>query len=324
MAHELRDCDLTRISWYLVTSLRAGRDWFGSLEMISLRDPEPRVRYYFSEFIKTSKIEGVESAIRRFIRQADSTLVRLFLHVLLQSQRGSIQLSKMLEQFGNLAYRTGQLKRKHQELQFTPRFQMWGTLTVTCFLVFIVPLISPIHMPTFLSQGRSDLFFAGVSLIVMGFILMEWLSWKTRRYFEPMIQMTFFFSFLGFFVESGLDLVTSWKSSLEMISFPSDLRRKLERPDLNADGMAQFLKTLAVTLKEPWPSILTGLVWVSETGLGVADFLKWTSQRESERWEQVWENQIKNSSAFSIIPLLLFIFPGAMFLMIGPQLLEIQ
>jgi hypothetical protein len=218
MALELKDCDLTRISWYLVTSLRSGRDWFGSLEMISVRDPEPRVRYFFSEFIKISKIEGVESAIRRLIRQAGSTLVKLFLHVLLQSQRGSIQLSKMLEQFGNLAYRTGQLKRKHQELQFTPRFQMWGTLAVTIFLVFIVPVISPIHMPTFLSQGRSDLFFAGVSLIAMGFILMEWLSWKTRRYFEPMIQMTFFFSFLGFFVESGLDLVTSWKSSLEMIS----------------------------------------------------------------------------------------------------------
>ncbi|MDB5037625.1 MAG: hypothetical protein JWQ35_1153 [Bacteriovoracaceae bacterium] len=316
--------DLVRISTMMEVGLKSGRDWISILEWISKSDHKIKIRDHLRGLLRRLKIDSLENTLLEEREKSPDLLWKMFVEILLQANRGSLHLSNLFKSFSEIGRSVIQLRRKEKSLLFIPRFQSCTSLLMTLGFAWGFPLMAPGLFPTFLTLKRPDLFYGGLGIILIGFILLHWLCSRPRRTLGPLLSTSFFFYFLSVHVESGLDLVSSWYRSLEAVPLPENLKQRLSRPGLGVESMESFLLDLSTKLKGSWPGILTGLIWAKNSGIGLSRFLKEISDKETERLLFSWEDEIRKLTMISLLPLAILVFPGTMFLLVGPQLLELM
>jgi hypothetical protein len=316
--------DLIRISWSLETGLRSGRDWISILHWISTNDPKPSVRLYFQSVCHKLKFESIEKTLKQEREKYRDLVWNLFIEILLQAHRGSQHLSQLFSTFSKTAYSIHKLKQKESSLLFIPKFQMWTALGITLAFAIGLPLAAPGFFPTFFVLRRFDLAAAGFIYLSLGFFILHWMCSRPRRHLNPLLRLTFFFYFLSLFIESGLDFTTSWYKAVDTVDFESKLHQLLKKSGLNVETSEDFLKNLQMRLEQPWPEILNGLIWAKNTGVGLSQFLRSTSDKEGDRLMFQWEDEVRRLTMLTLIPLGLMIFPATLFLLVGPQMLQLM
>lgn len=320
----LTETDLIRISNILELGLQGGRDWISILDWVSKSDSQERVRAYLRNFLAQLRLYPTEKVLLEEKLRSTELLGRIFFEILIQANRGSLHLSSLFKTFSEVGSSLHQMKKKEKSLLFVPRFQSFAVLLMTLAFTLGLPFFAPDLFPTFWTLKRKDLFFSGWSLILLGFFVLQWLCLRTSRCLSPRIAIPFFFYFLSIQIESGLDWVTSWYKALESVSLQEKLKRLLSRPGLRVETMHEFIEDLKSTLESPWPEILTGLLWAKTSGVGLSKFLKEASKRESESLFFQWEDETRKLTMISLLPLALLIFPGVLFLLVGPQMYELM
>jgi hypothetical protein len=208
-----------------------------------------------------------------------------------------------------------------KSLMFLPRFQALIALAIVLLFVAVLPLISPLMFPTFLQMKRFDLFVIGVAGVALGFVVLWWLSIKPERRLNDLLSQQFLFFFLATFVRTGMDLASAWSEAVSA-SCTGDLRDQLTPAEgVRAKSFKEFISELIPTTSAPMARNLVGLLWILPTGLGLSDFLQSCAESEAERLLFAWEDEVRRLSVVSILPLSLLIFPSAVFLLAGPQVL---
>lgn len=316
--------DLVRVASLLEMGLRSGRDWISVLIWISKSDPQPKVRQELEAWIHRLRIESVEKSIREESARSKSPLWILFLEILRQSQRGAVSTSVLLRSFCDVGHSLIDLQRQESSLLFVPIFQSWVSLFLTIAFAVGLPLLSGDLFPSFISLGRPDLFWAGMSVIIIGFFCLQWLCRRPERNLKPLLSVPFFFQFLSIQLEVGLDFVSAWYQSLQSIPFSPRLKNVLSRPGLSVETMDDFLLGLRSQLASPWPEVITGVLWAKSSGVGLSSFLKDSSDNESRRLLRLWEAEVRKTTMLALLPLGLMIFPASLFLLVGPQFLQLM
>ncbi|MBN8554205.1 MAG: hypothetical protein J0L93_02075 [Deltaproteobacteria bacterium] len=323
MKSPLKTSDLVRTAGSLELGLRAGRDWISILKWISMNDPKEDVRVYFRFLCHKLKFEAIENVLRSEKELSRDLTWILFIEILLQAHRGSQHLSQLFQTFSKTSYSIQQLKQKEISLLFVPRFQTWAALLLTVAFTIALPMLAPEYFPTFITLKRYDLFAAGFGYLGLGFCLLQWMCIRPRRHLRPMLNLTFFFYFLSLFIESGLDFSSAWYRAVGTVDFDHRIRSLLQKSGLNVETSEDFLKNLQSQLQAPWPEILNGLLWAKTSGVGLSNYLKSISEKEGERLTALWEDEIRKLTMTSLIPLGLVIFPATLFLLVGPQMLQL-
>lgn len=315
--------DFIRLSLALEAGFRAGRDWVTTLRWCASRDAKNSVRDFLKGLFSDLTTDTAENVIQMYRLRSSDMCWRLFFELLLQTSRGGYQMSQIFRTYSQIGMSIVKLKQREASFLFVPRFQAWGGLVMSIIFVSLLPSLAPDVFPSFVSLGRWDLFVSGLAFVALGFLLVRWLCLRPQRHLSHLLGTTFFFFFMGMYVESGLDLVSAWERSLQNVPLPRDLQSALKRPGLHVDSFDSFLEDLESKLSSPWPEILSGLGWVKATGNGVGDYLKGSAGRECERLLASWEDEIRKLSVFTLAPLILIMFPAALFLLLGPQVLEL-
>lgn len=286
-------------------------------------DSDPQVRIYFESFLYRFSVEATESLLSNESKRFKSPLGRLFFQLLRQNTRGSLNLSRLFARFTKIAEGVDQLERRERGMLFVPKFQTWVAVCMSFLFLLVLPGLSNDLFPTFLSLKRYDLFAAGISFLTLGFLSLHWMCVQPRRHLKPYLELVFFMQFLSLFIESGLDLITSWYRALEMCEMNATLSCQLRRKDLSVEIMDEFLGQLALRLKAPWPEILVGILWAKTSGVGLSQYLQGVSERQSEILLSRWDEEIRRLSLTTLLPLGFLIFPSVLFLLVGPQFIQL-
>ncbi len=249
---------------------------------------------------------------------------RLFLEILIASQKNTHRLSGIFEVFSEIIESLINLKRQEARALWIPKFQSWISILIALLFVAGLPILAPDLFPTFLSLDREDLFCSGLAVLCSGFLLLYWMALQPSRNLTPLLNNTFFFYFMSVYIETGLDSATSWSQAVRAVDFPKFLKHKLDRKELQAESLEDHWADLQNELPAPWPEILNGLLWAKISGIGISKYLQKVSKSEANRLTGLWQDQIQKLSMLSLIPLSLFIFPSTLFLLVGPLILEIQ
>jgi len=315
--------EILRLSGSLEIGLKSGRDWLSILKWISENDSAENLRSYLKILINKIRVDKTERSLKEEAARTSDKIWKLFIEILLQAHRGTQKLSQLFQSFSVMVNAIQKLKQKERSLLFVPRFQMWTAVAITLGFMFGLPLLAPSTFPTFLSLKRYDLFCAGLIPLVFGFALLHWMCARPKRLLSPLLSTSFFFYFLSVFVESGIDLATAWLQAAEIADFPMKTKSKLVRHGLHVESMQRFLTDLQKEMPDPWPGILAGLIWTQVSGLGLSDYLKSVSRNESERVLFLWEDEIRKLTLTTLVPLGIFIFLPTLFLLVGPQLVDL-
>lgn len=315
---------LIRLCWALETGLKSGRDWPSVLQWAATGDPDTKWKAYLKHFCEKLKKDSAEAVLTEERESFVAVEWKLFFEILLQANKGSRHLSQLFESFGALLRALQNIKKREASLLFIPKFQAWVALSIALSFTVMLPILSPELFPTFFGMGRSDLFCTGLSFLLLGVLILRWMCRKPERHLIPLMHTALFFYFMAVFIESGLDLASAWCRSVEKAGFSDDFRRKIFRAGLNVESMEEFLSSLQRTLETPWPEILNGLVWAKKSGMGLSSYLKFSAERESQRVLFLWEDEIRKLTMLTLVPLGLLIFPATLYLLVGPQLLELM
>lgn len=314
---------LMRLAQFLETGLRSGRDWISVIRWISTFDSDSKVRSYFSNFLGQLSVDSNDALLDRESRKYASPLGRLFFQLLRQNLKGANSLSKIFQRVANIAESVDRLRRREKGMLFIPKFQTWIASGITILFIVALPSLSHEMFPTFITLKRFDLFTVGLAMLAIGFWTLHWMCKQPQKRLSPQLEVVFFLQFLSLFVESGQDLTGAWYRALEISNLKPDLKIHLERKHLTADTLDDFLKSLTKVLTGPWPELITGILWAKASGVGLSQYLQASADRQAERLMSQWDDEIRKLSLTTVMPLGFLIFPSVLFLLIGPQIVEL-
>ncbi len=323
MIHRVPIADLRRLSSGMEMGIRSGRDWRSILQWLSLKDSSSDLRKFLSELTKKLEFATEEEVFRSEKSKVNDLCLKMFFEILLQSQKGVTHFSQLFNRYASILTAVEKLKRQEKSLLFVPQFQAWMALLTTLFFTFALPFLVKGMFPSFILLGRFDLFAIGVFIILVGLGLLLWLCSLPRRHLKPLLSKVFFFYFLSIYIESGLDLISSWNLAREATQVDSKLKISLHPGNIQIDRFDESLEKWARQLSNGWPEVLIGILWARVSGSQLSKFLRDVSEREGERLMAHWEDELRKLTLFTLLPLGFFIFPGTLFLLIGPQLLEL-
>jgi hypothetical protein len=323
MSKPLKQSDYLSICRAFEIGFLSGKDWLSILKWVSKNHSQKRIRVYLFKLCSNFKIYSAEKVLANERKKIGDPSLQLFYDIVLQINKGFHHPSQLITTYAQLLQSTEKLKKKQKSLLFIPRFQAAVALTITLIFTVALPALYPNFFKSFALVNRYDLLIIGYSLLFSGFLLLYWLCNRPKKYLQPLFSKTFFFYYISIFIQTGLDFTTAWSKAVSSVPFSKALLSKLTRKDLNIETMDEYLWSLQKTLDSNWSDIITGLLWAKETGAGLSNFLQQVSREESERILWLWETEMQKLSLISLIPLYLIIFPSTLFLLLGPQLMEV-
>ncbi len=320
----LKPVDLLQLGQAFEFGLKGGRDTATILRWLSQESSSVRVRDFCIRVTTSARVDSLEKALEREKSLSTELLTILFIEILQQSQRGTHHLSQLLENYLKTLRITSKLEKQRKSLLFVPKFQAIVGLIVACLFSFILPTLWPELFPSFLSSGRWELFMLGVCGVLLGVYSLHLMCRRPERHMASMIQSVYFLQFMALMTQGGLDFVSAWTKSLQIIPFPPSLKTAFEPSSSRVLSMADFLDEKRKAAPESWRPLLAGLSWVVSSGQGISGYLKSSSEIWGEEIALQWEDEIRKLSALSVLPLSFLVFPASMFLLVGPHFLELM
>lgn len=320
MKSRIEILDWIRIASFLELGLKSGRDWPSILEWTSHADANSSLKLYLRQLLVRMKWKGADEALHSAVLRAQSPEEKMFLHILMQNQRGLGHLSVLCTRFTQILRQVEKLRRHERALLFIPKFQAWTSVGVCLIFTCILPILAPGIFPQFYQQQRWDLFVLGFLGIGAGLTSLYSMTLRPQRHIRNLLNQTFFLYFISVFVESGRDLPGAWREALK-ISDLGSLNTLLTPPGV--EKFEDFLIRISKTLTGSWPGILAGISWAKTSGTSISQYLREFSDGEAERLAWAWEFEVRKTSLLTFIPLAGLIFPSTLFLLIGPQILEL-
>jgi hypothetical protein len=321
MRTKIETFHIIQLAEFLELGCQSGKDWTQVFLGIIAHPVDQPLKLLCEKALQLYKWQSASEVFLTLETQSKDPLQKMFFRVLVNSQKSSLHLSVALRGFIQTARGVQKLRMQMKSLMFLPRFQALIALAIVLLFVAVLPLISPLMFPTFLQMKRFDLFVIGVAGVALGFVVLWWLSIKPERRLNDLLSQQFLFFFLATFVRTGMDLASAWSEAVSA-SCTGDLRDQLTPAEgVRAKSFKEFISELIPTTSAPMARNLVGLLWILPTGLGLSDFLQSCAESEAERLLFAWEDEVRRLSVVSILPLSLLIFPSAVFLLAGPQVL---
>lgn len=310
---------LTEQAYLIRLYIKSGHDLSSSLRSVQSKISSD----ILVKIIRLSTSHGLAYALENCSTSKVDFVERVFVQLLKVGMTNQSSLTSTMTRFAELNSRITDLLLAQRAQMFIPYFQMGVAALVTFSFVIIFPKLSPMPVPSFFDLGVGVLFYVGVSWMLIGFCLMVWLASVSQRRFLPLLEYSAFFSFLLIFLESGLDIQTSWKRSIE--SALSEKTKKIfSSYCLPAHSFIDSLVMLSQSIGSPWSLSLQGLSSLVGKANSIHEFIEWILRVETDRSFKEWSFLCKKVSAATMIPILFFVFPATLFLIIGPLLLEIS
>ncbi len=312
---------IIQLAEFLELGCQSGKDWTQVFQGIVTHPVDQPLKQLCENALQLYKWQSASEVFSTLEVQSKDPLQKMFFKVLVNSQKSSLHLSVALRAFINTSRGIQKLRMQMKSLMFLPRFQAIMALAIVLLFVAVLPTISPSMFPTFLQMKRFDLFLMGILGVALGFVFLWWLSIKPERRLNELLSQQFLFFFLATFVRTGMDLSSAWSEAVGS-SCTGNLRALLMPAEgVRAKSFKEFIWELIPKTSAPMARNLAGLLWILPTGIGLSDFLQVCAESESERLLFAWEDEVRRLSVVSILPLSLLIFPSAVFLLAGPQVL---
>lgn len=319
----LRVNDLVLVSRNIEAGLRTGRDFRTCLRWLSKNAKNIRISEFATRLDHEMSFQTWEQVVNSFRGLRRSPLEQIFFEILSQSRAGVHHLSSVLSRFREVLATLLKLERESRSLLLLPKVQAGVAIVVGLSFGIVMPLLSPQMFPSFLTRGRADLLMAGLSGLALGTTSLWWISVGPLRRIEDSTKKILFFSMQVVLIRSGLDFVTAWNRALEAIRFPSHFFEGMRFQLSKSQTLQQRLLEIEEGAPQSWKEVLVSLRWVLESGAGVSDWLDEVCKLERERFESESLYLLKRLSLLTMIPVQIIIFPSSVFLLLGPQLLEI-
>ncbi len=312
---------MIQLAEFLELGCQSGKDWTQVFAGVLSHPVDAPLRELCESALQLYKWQSATDVFASLESQSRDPLQKMFFKMMINSQKSSLHLSVALRSFIQTARGIQKLRAQMKSLMFLPRFQAFMALAIVLLFVGILPLVSPSMFPTFFQMNRIDLFLVGISGVTLGFVFLWWLSIKPERRLNELLSQQFLFFFLATFVRTGIDLSSAWTEAVNA-SCSGRLRDLLTpKEGVKVMSFKEFISDLIPRTAPPMARNLAGLLWILPTGLGLSDFLQTCAEAEAERLLFAWEDEVRRLSVVSILPLSLLIFPSAVFLLAGPQVI---
>jgi len=312
---------LIQLAEFIEMGCQTGKDWTQVFSGVVQHPVDSKLKVFCTHALSLYKYQSAVDVFSSFESQSRDPLEKVFFRILLSSQKSSLHLSTALRSFIQTARRIQKLRGQLSSLMFLPKFQ--GLLAIAIVLIFvaILPAVSSQMFPTFIQLGRTDLFVGGLLGVTVGFSSLWWMSVRPERRLKSLLSQQFLFFFMATFVRLGMDLQSSWTEAVK-ISCSGKLQNLLIPPQgVRVKSFKDHLTDIIPQTSAAMARNLVGILWILPTSLGLSDYLQACAESEAERLLFAWEDEIRRLSVMSILPLSLFVFPSALFLLAGPQVL---
>lgn len=308
----------------LEVGLKSGRGPVTSLTSVLEICPHQNLCDYINHLLAELRTGGLAEVIQLQKEKSLDQQEKIFLEVLSLFDKGVQKIHKTLQEFRSYLTAKATLERRLQAALFVPRAQILVSTVILLFFTLVMPNLVGAGFPTFLELGRTDLYLAGWALIVLGLLVVMGLCQYPRRRLSQCFHRGFFFQFVLVYLESGRDFETSWKNAVALIPFSQSLEEKLVPAETRTDEFKTFLLKTGQSLRSPWPEYLTSLCLVVERGVSVKETLELIVSQEKEYASEIGEGVISKTSFLSLLPLGGLVFPATLYLLLGPQLMQLM
>lgn len=312
-----------RIADLFEIGLRAGNDIFSILQWMQDEDPDQSLRNWAEQILKELRLERCEQIVQDLESAALTLHERLLYQTIQNVLRGSIAGSEAFANLSSALHPLLEMKGKERALLFLPKFQACLGIAIVTFFVVVLPLWNSEQFFTFIHLGRADLYIYGCLVLLLGFVCIMGMCRLPSRHLAPLMEMNLHLMTVCLTIEGGWDFAYAWRKGVEGLPRSSRLRSFLSLPASPVESFDDYLRGRAAILKSPWPEILSNLLWVRSQGGDLSAFLKRTLHRQNILLLQAWDEQIRRMTMLTLVPLGFFIFLPCMYLIVGPQFLEI-
>lgn len=290
-------------------------EWFSTVERISLLD----------SFLETCRKADYSSALKQFAKESQSPSWKLIFELLQLIASGVPRPSELVKQSAVLLRTFEKLESELRSSLFLPRFQMGIAILVCLLFAFAIPALSDGMVPSFLDLGRLDLFLSAMAVMGLGVWQMHRFSRRPYEAVRDTKPLIYFFRYLSVFLQAGQDPSTAWRSAHALVDFPPKISLILSRDVKSAEAWPDFLQRIQAhpQLPKSIRESLVSILWAAKSGSQLSVFFSQLSIRQAEVLDQVWQGENEKMAALTLIPMAIFVMPASLFLLLGPQVMEL-
>lgn len=279
-----------------------------------------------SAFIEVSTMDifpgdTFREAIQRLKQKQPHPMAHLLFDLLTLGNSGIKHLSTVLQSYRILLKVLIRLERESISHFFLPQFQAWTAVAAT-LLVSFMPFAFPDSFTSFLISSP-DLFFGGLAGCAVGLGILYFMILKSKCRFQEEVSRLTFLYLLMIFIRNGWDILSAWNRSLEILNVSDSLRRSLFISSEKSDAFQESLFSLESKLPLEWRKFMAPLRSILLGASHFSDKLFELAEHERERIEFESLHRLRRTAASTIVPVQLLVFPSALFLLVGPQILEV-